>query len=122
MKREGGFIRIVGTIVAAILLFSALIAFSLGGEYLALKWKRFIEPKRENVKREVWENTKSHVRSAVRDIGKRMREFNKAESADEKLGIANYIANQYPNLDPSAINDREIREFYKKCKYGGFDF
>lgn len=111
--------KYVGVIAVSIVVIVLLVGLSVGSEYLNLWWRKTFEPAHEDIDREVWENTNSRINGAVQEINERMLEYKRAEDRSEKEAIANYLRRSYPDLDPSKINDRVIRDFFKKVKYGG---
>lgn len=103
-----------------ILLIISLLSLAFGAEWLGIAWKGYFGPKHEDVKREVWEQTKSRVAAATQEISKRRLEYMKSDDETEKKAIAEYIRSAYANLDPEDINDSALRRFFINCKDGNY--
>lgn len=69
--------------------------------------------------REIFKHSVAYTETAANFIAKAYREYNQAETDVEKKTIMEYVAQRYPNLDSSEIEDREIRAFYNDCLRGG---
>ncbi len=102
-------------IVVLVILAIGLIIFGLS--YAGLAYKKFFEPKSENINNEIWEATKSRTDSAIQDINNQMLEYNSAETDNEKMAICGYLRNSYPTFDANLINDYKVKTFFNKCKY-----
>lgn len=103
-----------------LLILVLVLVLAFGLEWLGIGWKGFFGPKHEDVKREVWEQTKSRVEGAVQEISKRRLEYIRSNDEIEKKAIAEYIRSSYANLDPEDINDPAIRRFFINCKDGKY--
>ena len=115
------FFKGVAISLLVVLGFVFLFGLAFGLEWMGLKWKGYFAPKHENVKREVWEETKSRVHGVTQDVAKKMREYNQTDDMSEKKVIANYLADSYANFNPDKINDSKLRHFFRDCKYGNLD-
>ncbi len=93
-----------------------LIGFIFGTDYLGLQWFKFIEPKRENIKRNIFENTQSYVRSKNQDLLRYYRQFLKADN-NEKQTISEFIRQEFANFPEEKVNSEKLREFLKEIKY-----
>jgi hypothetical protein len=56
-------------------------ALDLGG----VKWMGFIEPKRQNVQRQVFENTQSYVHGKTQDLAKYYEQYQKADNPEKAV-------------------------------------
>lgn len=110
MLKEG-----LGTILAII----AVVLIVIGASFFGLWHYGYFAPKYKAAEREVWENTPSRVHGAVQEIAKRNVEYNSAKTDLEKKAICATLRNMYSNLDPEVIDDYTLKQFFKKCKYGG---
>jgi len=89
-----------------------LIALSFAFEALDIVRFGIFEPKRENIKREVFENTKSYVHGVIQDLGKYYEEYQKAETMDDKEVIASVIKMRFAEFDSSKIKSSPLRQFF----------
>lgn len=95
-------------IVLLIVIFLALL-FTL--ELLGLQWTRFFAPKRENIRREVFENTKSYTYGKIQDLSKYYVKYQKANNVENKTAIANLIRMQFAEFDEKKINNAKLKQF-----------
>ena len=98
------FKKVTLSIVGVILLF----ALGWGLAYHELVFTRFFAPKRENVRREVFEETKSYVHGKTQDLAKYYEEYQKAE---DKEAIASIIKMRFAEFDAEAINNYKLKQF-----------
>jgi len=110
MMKEG--FAFVGIIL---LIIGSIIGLSYGGLWM---YKHFA-PKYREAERDVWEESPSRVEGAIQEINKRMLEYNRVESIEEKGAICSYLRTSYPDLSPHKIDDYKLRQFFENCKYGG---
>lgn len=107
VNRETASCVVIGIIAVLLLIFISLaIGFGV---------KKF----EVNANREIFKDSTAYTEAAANFLATEYREYNQAETDVEKTAIMEYVAQRYPNLDSSKIEDREIRAFYKDCLYGG---
>ena len=105
-------ISIVCIIIIVLIGLSMLIDYVLG-----LQWYSFIAPKKENVRREVFENTKSYNEGKKQDLIKYRLEYLRAEDKD-KSAIASTIRLMFADYDLDYLQP-ELQDFLKRILYGG---
>lgn len=107
-------LRITAIVVVCILAFIALaFILELGG----LEWAKFFGPKRENVRREVFEATKSYNEAKAQDLIRYRMQYMKADTI-EKKALATMIRDMYADFDISKLRSVESREFLTKIMKG----
>lgn len=67
-------------------------------------------PATENVRRGVWEGTKSYTHGVQADLGKYMEEYGKA-SAEDKESIRQVIKSRFPSIPAENIQNEALRSF-----------
>jgi len=77
---------------------------------------KFWGVRKENAKREVFEQTQSYVEGKRQELIKLHHEWNKA-SDDEKIAIEATIRMSFANFDESKIEQPELYSFLKNIKY-----
>jgi hypothetical protein len=92
---------IIGSIITIIVL---LFCLELGGVY----WFGFFAPMKENVRREVFENTKSYVHGKIQDLAKLYREY---QSSDDREALEAVIRSQFAEFDTKHVRSHELRQF-----------
>ena len=89
----------------------ALVVIGAGSELLGLGWFRFIEPKRESVRREVFEETKSYVHGAIQDIARYHGEY-AAATEEEQKAIKVVIRTRFAEFDADHIESTPLRTWF----------
>lgn len=91
-------------------IFVGLIAIVFILELTGLGFFKFFEPKRENIRREVFENTKSYVQGVQQDLGKYYDEYQRADE-QRKQTIKKVIQMRFPEVDASKLQSPQLRQF-----------
>ena len=99
----------VGSLVTALVL-----VFVLG--LAGLGYYKFFAPRRENVRREVFEQTKSYVHGKIQDLAKHKAEYDRAETDEDKEAIQAVIRHQFAAFDVSQIDSPELRACLKRMR------
>ncbi len=102
-KMKKTLLVIGGLIVLIVLAF----ALELGG----LQWTKFFKPRRQNIERQVFEQTKSFVHGKIQDLAKYYEEYQKADSVEDKQTIAELIKMNFADFDSGKINSTKLRQF-----------
>ena len=84
-------------------------------ELFGLGMFKFFEPKRENIKREVYENTKSRMHGIAQDIGKYYQEYQKATS-EEKQTIRSVINMRFASVDADKLESPQLQSFLREMR------
>lgn len=83
-------------------------------DYSSLMWESFIGPKRENVRREIFEQTKSYNQGQQQELMRLYVEYKRTKDPVEKKAIAGMVRHQF--ADYSSYNlSSELREFVSTC-------
>lgn len=69
----------------------------------------------KNAEREVFKNSVAYTEQAASFLAKSYKEYNDAESEQDKDTVMEYVIMRYPNLDTDSIDNDTLRQFYKKC-------
>ena len=102
-------------IVVGIVVFmlSAFIA-----EMAGLEWMRFIGVKKANIRREMFQETKSYNSGMEQNLIKYYHEYNMSKTIEEKNAIISVVRMMYAEYDETKLNSQELIKFLKKIKYG----
>lgn len=107
-------LRITGLIFLIIFSFFVLLFVVNEFEIFGIK---FWGVRKENARREVFEQSQSYVEGKRQELIKYKHEWNKA-SAEDKLAIENVIRMNFANFDESKlISFPELYNFLKEVKY-----
>lgn len=91
-------------IIAFIFIFILLIWFSFWMQFLSIANFSFFQPKIENAKREVFENTQSYVEWKRQELTKYRLEYLRTKDEWEKQAIRMTIIQSFANFDKSKLN------------------
>lgn len=109
--------RTFGWIVAGLFLLVLLFGLGLGARYVGLQVERWFAPREENVRREVFEETKSYNEGMEQQLVKYRLEYARATEESERAAIAAAVRHAYGDYDETRLAP-ELREFVSQCKYG----
>lgn len=103
------------TIWKGVLIIIGVISVLFIFELVGLGFFKFFEPKKENIRREVFENTKSYVHGKIQDLAKYYKEY-EAGDEGEKLVLESVIRSQFASFDESKIESATLRSFLTKTR------
>lgn len=99
-------------VLPILMVFIVIMMFiGFGTGLLNLEYLKFYKPRKENIEREVFENTKSYIHGAAEDLGKYYEEYTKAESASDKETIVSVIKMRFAELDETKLQNQTLRSF-----------
>lgn len=99
-------------VIAFIAVISGIGFLAQGADFIAF---RFWAPKYENVKYQTFKNTQSHVESKNRDLSRYHHEWVVAKEPIEKKAIEAVIRQQFSDVQPSTIDDPDLRAWMQSC-------
>lgn len=99
--------------IAGIVLVVLTIPFGAG--LYSLGMFKFFGPKQENIRREIFEETKSYVHGKVQDLAKYYEEFQAAEPEDRDA-IRSLIQMRFAEFDESNIRPAKLRNFLSEMR------
>jgi len=100
-------LRVFGMSVGGLILVLALIV-SLS--FFGLWYYKFFGPKKENIRREIFENTQSYVQGKAQDLAKYYEEYSKADS-NGKESIRQLVILRFAELDETKLQSPRLRSF-----------
>ena len=101
--------RTLGVGAAALLLVFILGLISLG-------LYAFFAPRAENVRRNVFENTKSYTHGVIQDLGKYYDEYQGAKTPEDKAVIKQIIKVRFAEFNANKIDALTLRSFLKEMR------
>lgn len=114
-----------GAIVAGILLLIVVVialgALGLGGRYINMKVEAWFAPREQNIRREVFENTKSYNEGKEQELVKYKFEYDRAKGKDDvgtMKAVESAVRHNFADYEDDRLSP-ELREFVRHCKYGG---
>lgn len=85
-------------LLGLVLLIALAFVMELGG----LKWAKFFNPRKENVRREVFEATRSYNESKLQDLAKYRLQYIKADD-EGKAALRSTIRHMFANYDKDKL-------------------
>jgi hypothetical protein len=106
--------------VLMIIALVVVVLFVVGfvGQAMSLWNYKFWQPKIEDAKRNVWEQTSSRINGATQTIAKANLEYSRSDNDIEKKAICASLRMSYPDITPEEIDDQTLSRFFSRCKYG----
>ena len=98
----------VGAGIAGIAL---ILIILFGLEWLGIGWTGYFGPKKQAVRRKVFEESKSYSHGRIQDLAKYYKEYNMAKSQDEKDTIASVIRFRFAEFDADKISSAKLYRF-----------
>ena len=100
MKTVGiGIVSVIGVLVVSFI-------FGLYG----LGWMKFFGPKKENIRRDIFEQTQSYVHGKIQDLAKYQDEYNKADE-NGKETVRQIIILRFAEFDETKIRSINLRNY-----------
>lgn len=102
------------TILGVVAFFALYIVLGLAGIYSV----GFLESHKEEVRREVWENTSSHIHGVTEQLGRYKSQYELASSDEDKLIIKNAVKGQFGYLDEDVVEELPytLQTFLSMCR------
>lgn len=100
------------SILGFVLLFSFLVFCGL----FDLEWQKYFSPKKENIKRKVFEETQSYVHGKIQILSKYYEEYNKTDIESDKIAIKTMIGIQFAEFNENNIRNNQLRSFLIKMR------
>jgi hypothetical protein len=104
--------KIVVFVIAAIVLLGSL---AFGTTWLGIEWHGFFGPKRQNVEREIFEQTRSYVHGKIQDLTRYRLQYLQADTDSERAAIRSTVRMQFAEFDVEQLPHQELKDFWKEC-------
>lgn len=108
--------KIFGYIITGILGLVAFIALLFVLEIGGLQWKKFFAPQHENVRREVFKETRSFNEAKLQELTKYRLEYMRAKDDLEKSAIASTVRLSFADYDKDKL-PYELQVFVEEVQY-----
>ena len=96
--------KIIGSFILLFIIIFIIGLYSLG-------WMKFFLPKKENIRRQVFEQTQSYIHGKVQDLAKYYDEYNQADSQNDKESMRQLIIMRFAEFDETKIRSVKLRNF-----------
>lgn len=104
MTKTKGVLYVIGGLIS---IFIITFIFGLYG----LGWMKFFEPKKENIRREIFEQTQSYTHGKIQDLAKYYEEYNKTMEQEEREAIRQLIIMRFAEFDEENVRSDKLRNF-----------
>jgi len=84
-------------------------------QFAGIEWFRYFETRKEDARREVFEETKSYVHASIQALAKYKREWDKGDQADRQ-SIEVLIQSEFAAFDADDIKVDKLRQFLIKVR------
>ena len=101
--------------VKNVLLALLAVVIVVGGTYTAIKWDMIVDKWQTEADREVFKQTTTYSEAAASFLADSYKQYNDAETDEDKNTIMEYVVMRYPNLDTDSIDNSKLRQFYNQC-------
>lgn len=91
-----------------------MIIIVLGG-VIGVGYTLTIGKAQKNAEREVFKDSVAYTEQAASFLAKSYKEYNDAESDEDKDAVMEYVIMRYPNIDTDSIDNDTLKQFYLKC-------
>lgn len=112
------FKQAVAYVLAGVIVIGGMIALSFGMGLLDNTYLATVGKQRENIKREVFKESKSYVEGMIEDLSNYKREFERTDDMAEKEQIANMIDAEFSNFDMNKIENASLYNFLLNIRNG----
>lgn len=103
----------VGAKIIGIIILITIVMFGL--EFAGIEWSKFFAPKKANIEREVFENTKSFTHGKIKELAKHYKEYSESDSDDKQI-IKNIIREDFADFDKEKINTQKLKSFLTEMR------
>ena len=87
------------SILSIVSIIAIAFTFELGG----LQWTKFFAPRHENVRRDVFEATRSYNQAKIQELAKYKFEYEMTQDKNEKTVLANVIRHRFADYKDSNL-------------------
>jgi hypothetical protein len=99
-----------------ILIFIGFIILVLALDYSSILWEGFIGPKRQDVRRKIFKETRSYNEAKLQELLKYRKEYLMSKDEVEKSVLASTIRHAFAEYDESKL-PYDLKQFLKEIKY-----
>jgi len=112
---------IVGGLLTFVIVVIVLGALGLGVRWVNMQVEAWFAPREQNIKREVFENTKSYNEGKEQELIKYKFEYDRAKAKKDQgtmTAIEFAVRQAFADYEDDRLSP-ELRDFVRHCKYGG---
>jgi len=93
----------------------ALISSMLALDYGGFLWESFMKPKKEEMRRQVWENTRSFKEGKRQELIRYMHQYNTQK--ENRSAISSTVRLQFADVDQNQL-EPQLKQFLNQCFTG----
>lgn len=110
--------EIFGGIIVTILGLVLVVGLMFGGGAIGNLYDRTINKESVSIQREKFKESKSYVEGMINSLSEYKREYERAETNEEKEQVANLIDSKFSNFDSSLIENDSLYKFLMDVRNG----
>lgn len=103
----------------AIIAIIVMVGISFGGGLISLEFTKFFAPRKEEIRREVFEHTKSYVQGKIQILVKNRLEYMREKDPESKAALRSAILHQMADFDKSLLPN-DLRLFITKLETNNY--
>lgn len=108
----------IGSLAGLVLGVVLLVGLTFGGGKIANIYDRTIGKESVSIQREKFKESKSYVEGMVNSLAEYKREYERAETEEEKKQVLNFIDSKFANFDADLIENDILYKFLKDVRNG----
>ena len=101
-------ISIMGAFIGMLIIIM-ITTISLG--IFDLEWSKFYKPRKENIRRNVFENTQSYVHGKSQELAKYYEEYRKSDNEEDKSAISSMVIMKFSDFNTLQLNSPKLKQF-----------
>ncbi len=110
-----GFIKVLGFLVAGLAALVLIVGLSFGFEWLGIEKDRILKPKRQEVEREVFENTPSYIHGMKQQLSKLWGEWALEQDPVARKALENVVRHRFAEFDGRKHLTGDQLAFWRRC-------
>lgn len=115
-KKIGGILSTTKIIITWMSWFVGFIVVLIILELVGLGFFKFFGPVKENINREIYENTQSFNEGKLQDLAKYFKEYNETQENENRVAIQTVIQTQFAYFDAEKVQNQKLKTFLIKMR------
>lgn len=103
--------KILGYVSAGLVLILLTLGLMFGMGFIELKYLEIFGIRKENIKRNIYEETKSYSHGKTQDLSNYFLQYQKATLEEEKETIKSVIEMQFADFPINKIRNNQLKQF-----------
>lgn len=113
MKRA--FLAVVGVLGAALCLV-AFLSLMFGLTWLGIEWRGFFGPKRAEVERKIFRETRSYDEGMIQQLSRFRLQYVRSKDDEERAAILSTVRTMFAEYDADKLPSVDLSNFLRKAR------